>query len=427
MRGLIFLGLLACAYGIGDRFPYANTLKNMWEKTEQGKGQWVLNKCDKGTKQSPIDIKDAVIAKEDPGAIMAYGFDLDTPIDWRVDGNDEHYHYAIEAFYPARAQGVVNNPVIVGGPLDQTYQFSHMVFHWGKDADTLGGEHLVDGKRGAMEIQFAFHKTRFTPAQETKREAKATLVPFDKAVVAASEVTGAVDPAGLAVIAYQVDIGDANAELQPIGAAIKAGSTNVKAKMATYSTATNKDRHIPHVDHNVNISSLMMLDKGALEDYYYYDGSLTAPASHTDDKVLHDCAEIVRWIIPTQRLTMSADQYALFHAVAVSKKGGAGTEADRNSRLIQTGTKIADIKLMRRMPVKTTDDAVWRNLAGTLLSVGTFGLVHNLLTQDETAKALTENPVVDILQDIEQRFVRPAAPQERQAFNHHHHPQDIQY
>ena len=99
----------------------------------------------------------------------------------------------------------------------------------------------------------------------------------------------------------------------------------------------------------------------------------------------------------------------------------------RNSRDVQTGARIAGITVNRRKPVTPAkDNAVWRNLAGTLLSVGTFGLVHNLLTQDDTAKALTENPVVDILQDIEQRFVRPA-PQERQSFNHHHHPQDIQY
>ena len=106
---------------------------------------------------------------------------------------------------------------------------------------------------------------------------------------------------------------------------------------------------------------------------------------------------------------------------------GWNSPGDGLFRKIQTGDRIADITVNHNVAVKTTDDAVWRNLAGTLLSVGTFGLVHNLLTQDETAKALTENPVVDILQDIEQRFVRPAAPQERQAFNHHHHPQDIQY
>ena len=172
---------------------------------------------------------------------------------------------------------------------------------------------------------------------------------------------------------------------------------------------------------NVNMSSLMMLDQGALEDYYYYDGSLTQPSDVTANNPRSGCAEIVRWIIPKQRLTISAAQNLVFSAgIAFS----ATTVA--NSRPIQTGARIAGITVNQRVSTTPKDNAVWRNLAGTLLSVGTFGLVHNLLTQDETAKALTENPVVDILQDIEQRFARPA-PQERQSFNHHHHPQDIQY
>ena len=189
----------------------------------------------------------------------------------------------------------------------------------------------------------------------------------------------------------------------------------------------------------VNMSALMMLDQGALEDYYYYDGSLTAPADVAPAangataaqiaaiaaaKLARSCAEIVRWIIPAQKLTMSAAQVAVFANVWAT--GSNPGDYPTNSRPIQTGARITGITVNHRVPTAVKDNAVWRNLAGTLLSVGTFGLVHNLLTQDETAKALTENPVVDILQDIEQRFTRPA-PQERQSFNHHHHPQDIQY
>ena len=178
------------------------------------------------------------------------------------------------------------------------------------------------------------------------------------------------------------------------------------------------------------MSALMMLNKGALEDYYYYDGSLTAPAdiagASAAVKALRSCAEIVRWIIPKQRLTLSTAQVAIFAAAFEGSSTTAPVSYPTNSRPIQTGARITGITVNHRVPTTVKDNAVWRNLAGTLLSVGTFGLVHNLLTQDETAKALTENPVVDILQDIEQRFTRPA-PQERQSFNHHHHPQDIQY
>ena len=187
---------------------------------------------------------------------------------------------------------------------------------------------------------------------------------------------------------------------------------------------------------SMNMSALMMLDQGALEDYFYYDGSLTAPADivagtntatnlvATNAKAARSCAEIVRWIIPSQRLQISAAQALVFSTIWAT--GSNPGDYPTNSRPIQTGARITGITVNHRVPTAVKDNAVWRNLAGTLLSVGTFGLVHNLLTQDETAKALTENPVVDILQDIEQRFTRPA-PQERQSFNHHHHPQDIQY
>merc|ERR1712141_129922 len=65
---------------------------------------------------------------------------------------------------------------------------------------------------------------------------------------------------------------------------------------------------------SINMSALMMLTNGALEDYYYYDGSLTAPADVPTGQtaatynIRASCAEIVRWIIPTQRLTLSATQ-----------------------------------------------------------------------------------------------------------------------
>ena len=165
---------------------------------------------------------------------------------------------------------------------------------------------------------------------------------------------------------------------------------------------------------------LMMMDQGALNDYFTYDGSLTAPADFAQSNARTSCAEIVRWIIPRQRLTATAAEMA---ALNLNANFGWAAGTISNSRTL-TGAGVTVRRVQPAAAVK--GNSVWNNLAGTLLSVGTFGLVHNLLTQDETAKALTENPVVDILQDIEQRFTRPA-PQERQSFNHHHHPQDIQY
>merc|ERR1712241_106952 len=311
----------------------------------------------------------------------------------------------------------------------------------------LGAEHSIDGVKAAMEMHAVFYKNELTFAQETDAAAAsvaAAALPYtaansgySRAVIAAT--TAPVDPAGVAVVAYQIDVGDSNPELKILTDAMTATNTNaggIAADSAVFYTTADTAGAAstvltPATTANVNMSTLMMLDDGALEDYYFYDGSLTAPADDAVNTGLtHSCAEIVRWIIPTQRLTMTAAEMA---ALNLNNNWGATDFGDRNSRTTQTGARIAGITVNHRVkPVAAIKDstAIWSNLAGTLLSVGTFGLVHNLLTQDSgSAKSAEDlsNPVVDFLQGIEQRLAAPAVPQERHSYNHRHHPQDIQY
>ena len=350
-----------------------------------------------------------------------------------------------------------------------SYVFSHFEFHFGSTAGTiLGAEHSIDGVKAAMEMHAVFYKNELTFAQETAAAAAvadptlngvAAATPtganggYSRAVIAAT--TAPVDPAGVAVVAYQIDVslpfffflykltkqyffqvGASNPELNILTTAMTDQNTAapVAANSAVfYTTADNTAASTsltPAATANVNMSVLMMLDDGALEDYYYYDGSLTAPADDTAMNPTHSCAEIVRWIIPTQRLTMTAAEMAAFN---LNNNWGATDFGDRNSRTTQTGDRITGITVNHRVkPVAAIKDstAIWSNLAGTLLSVGTFGLVHNLLTQESgSAKSAEDlsNPVVDFLQGIEQRLAAPAVPQERHSYNHRHHPQDIQY
>merc|ERR1711884_422637 len=317
-------------------------------------------------------------------------------------------------------------PLLFGGPLETDYAFSHFEFHFGSTAGTvLGAEHSIDGVRAAMEMHAVFYKNELTLAQETEAAAAGGAVAtplganggYSRAVVAAT--TAPVDPAGVAVVAYQIDVGASNPELSILTTAMTGQNTNapVTANSAVfYTTADNTAASTsltPSATANVNMSVLMMLDDGALEDYYYYDGSLTAPADVAANTA-HSCAEIVRWIIPTQRLTMTAAEMAAFN---LNTNWGDATFVT-NSRTTQTGARIAGITVNHRVkPVAAIKDstAIWSNLAGTLLSVGTFGLVHNLLTQDSgSAKSAEDlsNPVVDFLQGIEQRLAAPAVPQE---------------
>ena len=62
----------------------------------------------------------------------------------------------------------------------------------------------------------------------------------------------------------------------------------------------------------INMTRLMMVNDGGLDEYYYYDGSLTFPADMAAMQPTQGCAEIVRWILPTKKLTMSEAQFNMF-------------------------------------------------------------------------------------------------------------------
>merc|ERR1711884_928793 len=390
--------------------------------------------CITGTKQSPIDIVSTAAATPtvDPGALVAKGFNADRPLTWQVAGAAGGNPVAVTAQITDAALG--GTPLLFGGPLQTDYAFSHFEFHFGSAAGTvLGAEHSIDGVKAAMEMHAVFYKNELTLTQETAAAAAAAdptlngvaaATPtganggYSRAVIAAT--TAPVDPAGVAVVAYQIDVGDSNPELKILTDAMTATNTNAGGIAAdsavfytTADTAAASTVLTPATTANVNMSVLMMLDDEALEDYYFYDGSLTAPADVATNTA-HSCAEIVRWIIPTQRLTMTAAEMAAFNLNTNWGDATFGT----NSRTTQTGARIAGITVNHRVkPVAAIKDstAIWSNLAGTLLSVGTFGLVHNLLTQDSgSAKSAEDlsNPVVDFLQGIEQRLAAPAVPQE---------------
>merc|ERR1712109_434126 len=387
MRGLVFSGLLACAHGLGDTFPYLNTATHVWDV--QTANEWILNSCITGTKQSPIDIVSTAAATPtvDPGALVAKGFNADRPLTWQVAGAAGGNPVAVTA--QITDAGLGGTPLLFGGPLETDYAFSHFEFHFGSPAGTeLGAEHSIDGVKAAMEMHAVFYKNELTFAQETAAAAAGAAVAtptganggYGRAVIAAT--TTPVDPAGVAVVAYQIDVGDSNPELKILTDAMTDQNTaGAVAADSTvfYTTADNTAASTdltPLATANVNMSTLMMLDDGALEDYYFYDGSLTAPSNDAANVATRSCAEIVRWIIPTQRLTMTAAEMAAFN---LNTNWGATDFGTANSRTTQTGDRITGITVNHRVkPVAAIKDstAIWSNLAGPLLSVGTFGLVQ---------------------------------------------------
>merc|ERR1711994_653181 len=107
-----------------------------------------------------------------------------------------------------------------------------MGFHFGETAGTdLGAEHSIDGVKAAMEMHAVFYKNELTFAQETAAAAAvAAATPtganggYSRAVIAAT--TAPVDPVGVAVVAYQIDVGASNPELSILTDAMTAQNTN---------------------------------------------------------------------------------------------------------------------------------------------------------------------------------------------------------
>ena len=93
MRVFIFVGLLACIHGLGDRAPYTNIQGHLWTAAGQAAagGQWAAaaSRCSTGTMQSPINIVTAAAVPPVPALppLVATGHDQDMPIRLDIDGN----------------------------------------------------------------------------------------------------------------------------------------------------------------------------------------------------------------------------------------------------------------------------------------------------------------------------------------------------
>merc|ERR1711953_1088161 len=237
--------------------------------------EWIAtgSQCITGTKQSPIDIVStaAVTPTVDPGALVAKGFNADRPLTWQVAGAAAGNPVAVTAQITDAALG--GTPLLFGGPLETDYAFSHFEFHFGSTAGTiLGAEHSIDGVKAAMEMHAVFYKNELTLAQETAAAASAVAAAtpnganggYTRAVIAAT--TAPVDPAGVAVVAYQIDVGDSNPELKVLTDAMTTTNTNAGGLGADsavfYTTADTAGAAstvlTPATTANVNMSVLMM-------------------------------------------------------------------------------------------------------------------------------------------------------------------------
>ncbi|CAG9861000.1 unnamed protein product [Phyllotreta striolata] len=140
---IVCLILLFICCGHGQDFGYDG---------KSGPDFWGLNYrgCNGGKLQSPIDIQlNNVIRKEFPPLIFEH---FDKPLETvRLENNGHTALLSIK---------IGNLPNIRGGPLNATYNFTQLHFHWGRNDDE-GSENLINNQSFPLELHMVLFNTDY--------------------------------------------------------------------------------------------------------------------------------------------------------------------------------------------------------------------------------------------------------------------------
>ena len=427
MRGFILATLLAGAQGIGDLTSQglvaaATAYGNQDQGTlvffgpTQVTAPWDTGVCLTGTKQSPIDIVPgaATVPTVDPGTPLMAGHDVPRPFTpvattYALTLHQSSVPVAPATFVPSQPIALIGGPFAAG----RSYIFDFAEFHFGP-TDTAGSEHTIDGASSPMEMYLVYHDTAgIDIVTGVVRDSVFTDV-LDLAVITP-------DAARVAAISVHFEIQAAdNPKLAALVAAVAPATAPTAAAAAAIAAGLEDTAYM-------TLTDLLPTNK---ESFYYYNGSLTAPAdlaASTDTS----CMETVSYMIYTDKVGISAAQLAklrlLGTGIITPTVTGATATCGLNSRAVQTN---ANTVYNRKAP--NNANAIGTLFASSVLSIGTFGALYNFLTAEENADLLTNNPLAKLFSDAEQRLFAEEAPavQERNSgyqANHHHHPQNVQY
>jgi len=205
--------------------------KTTWSYKDPNDWRAAFPKCG-GSKQSPIDLKDAKVA--DVGEIEVHNFDR--LLSGTLSNNGHTLKFALNENFTVQ-------PFISGGRLDnKRFAFVQMHWHWGSTSEA-GSEHTVEGRRYPMEVHLVHKNTKYDTLE-------AALNKED----------------GLAVLGsfYEVSKDD-----NPLLEDIVEGCDNVQQAGGKVAASVVLNHFLP-------------MDT---RDYFYYQGGLTTPT----------CNEAVLW------------------------------------------------------------------------------------------------------------------------------------
>lgn len=334
--------------------------------------------CGTGTSQSPIDVVSSDVMTEtggDVGAIVGHLWDRE------LNGYLSNNGRGVRFSHLGMAR-----PTISGGALgDKIYAFSHIDFHFGA-TDSEGSEHTINGDQYAMEMQMVFYDGSFMSNMDAEQSTDSD------ALVAISHLfnVGTSDNTNLDVIVNALsDIEFSDYLDGPVGRkkreAEKARQDSTNDYVAMYDNPEGSLGSSNIVALTLNVSELL---GGAtqIDNYYYYDGSMTIP----------NCLENTKWIINQNMLEISTAQLDEFRTLKTDSDNDEDT--DRIHGNFRPTQALNSRTVYKRTAPFAIDETQLKILGGTLAGIPTFFLVNQFLNQPETAKALRENPVAEFVQ-----------------------------
>ncbi|XP_051175813.1 carbonic anhydrase 2 isoform X2 [Leptopilina boulardi] len=225
-----------------------------------------------GKHQSPINIEEHQVRNITLPPLIFSG--LHNPRMAEITNNGHTVMVVMDENIPAR---------VFGGPLNDTYIFEQMHFHWG-EKDTEGSEDLINNHSFAMELHAVFFKEQYKSMTEAVHHSD-----------------------GVTVLAYFFEVD--------------------KKPNLIYDEIISILPDVESLDSKSQFTSPLQLSEFLqpktvnLENYFTYTGSLTTPP----------CAEVVTWIDFKEPLQLSHNQIEHFRRV----RNTAGQKLTHNFRPVQ--------------------------------------------------------------------------------------------
>merc|ERR1739838_207120 len=340
------------------------------------------------SQQSPIDIVTAnVVAAPTVGDLMISSV-FNTTMTGVLSNTGRALTWEIDQ---------TTRPTLMGGPFaaQKVYVFNHASFHFGSVA-TQGSEHTMDGTKYPMEMQLHFYDSQFKDEEAAEASTNADALAVVSVFFQTSTSTS--DNPDLATFVTAL----------PNIAAPTISTGRKKRAVTRPNTNTDTTFQTPLTLNLFDFTGLTSLN---INEFYYYDGSTTVPG----------CREIVKWIITKQMVDISTVQLTALRTL----QDAATTPNLLNDNFRPVQTLATTTNVMYKAPTLSLQATqVGTILGAALTGIGTFGAVYNLLSQEQTAKALRENPVVDFINDFGENIFGEDEEAAARGDEHAHHHEE---